>query len=354
MQNSDKPSEPLSKKKRLGSAITGLYDSSLQMGKDGLSKVGEFNARLQKMLGTFIAKRIESTVVEQDRIGIATWLVVVREVVADASLSAANKTQAVYQLCDVRQTGGIVVRSFTEALRSIKESDLPLPLKVAIPITLAASTVIGGHGVGIVGFGMGIGLPALLIVFLGVAGITSTVEGLLGSKSGPQYLDVIAALIAKDEIIRRAKKDLQEAMVREPVEPHRFTVGAASEAALFASLYALTPTEFERHVMSYFTEAGYFSWVTKASNDAGVDGFVRHPKGLIVVQCKRYAADQAVGRPTVQQFKGVVEENNAFKGFVVCTSRFTADAKESAELTDKVELVDLQGLLAWSRGEFDV
>ncbi len=90
MQNSDKPSEPLSKKKRLGNAITGLYDSSLQLGKDGLSKVEEFNSRLQKMLGTFIAKRVESSVVEQDRIGIATWLAVVREVVADASLSAAK------------------------------------------------------------------------------------------------------------------------------------------------------------------------------------------------------------------------------------------------------------------------
>ena len=73
--------------------------------------------------------------------------------------------------------------------------------------------------------------PACAVdVFLGVAGITSTIEGLLGSKSGPQYLAVIAALIAKDEIIRRAKKDLQEAMVREPVEPHRFRVDAASDS----------------------------------------------------------------------------------------------------------------------------
>jgi hypothetical protein len=46
MSNSDQPSEPLSKKKRLGNAITGLYDSSLQMGKDGFSKVGEVNSRL--------------------------------------------------------------------------------------------------------------------------------------------------------------------------------------------------------------------------------------------------------------------------------------------------------------------
>ncbi len=354
MQNSDKDAQTLSKKQRLTNAISGLYDSSLQAGKSGLSKVGEFNSRLQKMLGAFIAKRIESTVVERDRIGIATWLAVVREVVADQELSATNKTQAVYQLCDARQTGSIVVRSFTESLRSIKESDLPLPLKVAIPITLAASTVIGGHGIGMVGFGMGIGLPALLIVFLGVAGITSTIEGLLGSKSGPQYLAVIAALIAKDEVIRRTKKDLREAMVREPIEPHRYDVDIKSEAALFDSLYSLTPIEFERHVMSYFTDAGYFAWVTKASNDAGVDGFVRHPEGLIVVQCKRYALDQTVGRPTVQQFKGVVEENDAWKGFIVCTSRFTSEAVESAKLNDKVELVDLNRLLTWSNGAFNV
>jgi restriction system protein len=354
VQDLEKDAQLLSKKQRLGNAISDLYSSSLQVGKSGLSKVGEFNSRLQKMLGTFIAKRIESSVMESDRIGIATWLAVVREVVADQALSAADKTQAVYRLCDVRQTGGIVVRSFTESLRSIKESDLPLPLKVAIPVTLAASTVIGGHGIGVVGFGMGIGLPALLIVFLGVAGITSTIEGLLGSKSAPQYLAMIAALIAKDEVIRRANKDLREAMVREPVEPHRFGMDASSEEALFDSLYALTPTEFECHVMSYFTDSGYFAWVTKASNDAGVDGFVRHPQGLIVVQCKRYAVDQAVGRPTVQQFKGVVEENDAWKGFVVCTSRFTSEAIESAKRNDKVELVDLKRLLAWTNGDFNV
>ena len=39
--------------------------------------------------------------------------------------------------------------------------------------------------------------------------------------------------------------------------------------------------------------------VTPRSNDFGVDGCVFHLDGIIVVQCKRYASDNAVGRPPI-------------------------------------------------------
>jgi len=87
--------------------------------------------------------------------------------------------------------------------------------------------------------------------------------------------------------------------------------------------------------------------VTKKSNDAGVDGFARHSSGLIIVQCKRNAINNTVGRPIIQQFKGVIEENEAWRGYVVTTSSFTNEAIESAAKNDKIMLIGLSELLDW-------
>ncbi|SPL69947.1 Mrr restriction system protein [Acinetobacter stercoris] len=87
--------------------------------------------------------------------------------------------------------------------------------------------------------------------------------------------------------------------------------------------------------------------MTKKSNDAGVDGFVKHEQGLIVVQCKRNSENNLIGRPLVQQFKGVIEENNAFRGYIVTTSKFTKEALESAKMNDKLLLVDMEQLVEW-------
>jgi len=67
----------------------------------------------------------------------------------------------------------------------------------------------------------------------------------------------------------------------------------------------------------------------------------------MIVQCKRNSNDNKVGRPTIQQFKGVIEEQNALRGYVVTTSTFTEEARESAELSEKIVLVDLDALVRW-------
>jgi hypothetical protein len=54
-----------------------------------------------------------------------------------------------------------------------------------------------------------------------------------------------------------------------------------------------------------------------------------------------------VGRPTVQQFKGVVEEHNAHRGYVITTSAFTDEAIASAALTSKIVLVAMDDLVRW-------
>ena len=113
----------------------------------------------------------------------------------------------------------------------------------------------------------------------------------------------------------------------------------------------MDPFDFERHVMSFFQEAGFKSSVTKASNDFGIDGWAVHEEGLIIVQCKRNSDKNKVGRPTIQQFKGVLEEqgktNNIYKGYIVTTSSFSKDAIESASLNSNLILIDLEELSRW-------
>jgi restriction system protein len=99
--------------------------------------------------------------------------------------------------------------------------------------------------------------------------------------------------------------------------------------------------------MSFFHRAGLEAWATRKSNDFGVDGFAIHPDGLIIVQCKRNSIANKVGRPTIQQFKGVAEEQNAHRGYVVTTSAFTEEAIESAALTSKIVLVAMDELVRW-------
>jgi len=89
------------------------------------------------------------------------------------------------------------------------------------------------------------------------------------------------------------------------------------------------------------------AWVTAKTNDAGVDGFARHPQGLIVVQCNRYAMTNPVGRPALQQFKGVLEENGAWRGFLETTRQFAAAAEESASHHSSLRLIDMDVLIAW-------
>jgi len=99
--------------------------------------------------------------------------------------------------------------------------------------------------------------------------------------------------------------------------------------------------------MSFFDAAGFEAWATRKSNDFGVDGFAVHPDGLMIVQCKRNSIDNKVGRPTIQQFKGVIEEQSALRGYVVTTSTFTEEAMESAKLSERIVLVDMDFLVRW-------
>jgi restriction system protein len=232
----------------------------------------------------------------------------------------------------------------------------PWPVLVILLIMLPAILLLGPAAIGLAAFGTAIGLPMLLFAFvfaLAVVGVITLIKSLRKNPESQSYIAAIVAQIARDESLRQLKATLRKAMVAQPVEPKKQATHPAEET-LRRQLLMMDPFEFERHVMSFFQEKHLFAWVTKKSNDAGVDGFARHPEGLIVVQCKRNSAENGIGRPTIQQFKGVIEENGAWRGYVITTSYFTQGAVESAKASARLKLVDMSELIRWHKEGFEL
>ena len=80
------------------------------------------------------------------------------------------------------------------------------------------------------------------------------------------------------------------------------------------------------------------------SGDGGVDGVIdQDALGLdrVYVQAKRYAADNSVGRETIQAFVGALHGRHASRGIFITTSRFTPQAVEyAATINARVILID--------------
>lgn len=308
-------------------------------------KVDFVTARLRSWLIDLFVRAIRGISKEEDRAEVLAWLTQARDVVS-SDKPAKTKFLELYGQLDTRKAARVAFNSVAEGVRNYKQSDLPLAVKVAVPMTLLAAPFIGGQGVGVAALGGAVGLPALLLIFLGSAGITAILEGFVSNKAVRGDIGEVLALIAHDEVLRRTTASMRKAMRDEPHEAQRFDMPTA-EAELRAQLLAMDPFDFERHVMSFFSATGMVAWATKRSNDMGVDGFARHPDGLIVVQCKRYGLANLVGRPAVQQFKGVIEENEALRGYLVTTSGFTEEATISADASAKVILVAMDELVGW-------
>lgn len=296
------------------------------------------------LVGLF-ASAINHTTRPEDRVLAIRWLGQSREVVASDATSI-QKLKQLNALINSRTTIAAIAKSVSEAASNYRKSNLPLAMKIALPATLAAIPLVGGQAAGIAAFGGALGVPVLLLVFLGAAGITSIIEAVVTSPGARTHIAEIIDVIIEDERLRRTSAQMKAAMKEQPMDPTRFAM-PAEEIALRQFLLSMDPFNFEQHSMSFFHRAGLEAWATRKSNDFGADGFAIHADGLVVVQCKRNSPENKVGRPTIQQFKGVVEEQNAHRGYVITTSTFTEDAIASAALTSKVVLVAMDDLVRW-------
>lgn len=97
---------------------------------------------------------------------------------------------------------------------------------------------------------------------------------------------------------------------------------------------SLSPTEFERQIVSLFQRMGYVAEHTGRTGDHGIDLVATSEAaitgGRLVIQCKRYAQGNNVGEPEVRDLYGAVTDARASKGILVTTSDFTTAARRFA------------------------
>lgn len=117
-------------------------------------------------------------------------------------------------------------------------------------------------------------------------------------------------------------------------------------------LEQMSGIEFEQTVTELLIRMGFRAEMTKATGDGGIDIVAALDKPIVggkyLFQCKRYAADSAIGAAIVREFYGAVAAEGAAKGILITTSDFTSQARTFAERVG-IELIDsvrLQQLLS--------
>lgn len=122
------------------------------------------------------------------------------------------------------------------------------------------------------------------------------------------------------------------------------------QGQLIERIFELSPAFFEQLVVDLIVAMGYggsrgaVAQRLGKSGDEGIDGIVNEdPLGLDVVylQAKRYAKDNTIGRPMIQQFAGALVGQGASKGVFITTSSFSSGAIEFAEhVPQRIILID--------------
>jgi hypothetical protein len=121
----------------------------------------------------------------------------------------------------------------------------------------------------------------------------------------------------------------------------------ARAAAARATLYQLSPAQFEQFVADLFRRKGYHVALRGGTGDHGVDLELqdRRTGRRAIVQCKRY--QRTVGAETVRELYGTLLHELAYHAFLVTTADISAAARSWAQgkpmtLIDGRTLVEIE------------
>jgi hypothetical protein len=114
-------------------------------------------------------------------------------------------------------------------------------------------------------------------------------------------------------------------------------------------LFDLAPRQFEELVAELWAKFGWDVELTVPSRDGGRDVIaVKYSpaKARYLLECKRW--NRKVGVQVVRSFHGVVEDEQATKGLLVTTARFTGPAQEYLDRHPwRLEGRDFEGVVQW-------
>ena len=156
---------------------------------------------------------------------------------------------------------------------------------------------------------------------------------------------------AKTVTVTPAPAEVSDSTPQELIDESITQIESALTHDILERVRAMSPTAFEHLVVDVLLAMGYGGpagrgTVTPASNDGGVDGIIdQDALGLskIYVQAKRYAKDNVVGRPDLQNFVGAMH-GKATQGVFITSSSFTSGARSYADdLGSGVSLVLIDG-----------
>lgn len=117
----------------------------------------------------------------------------------------------------------------------------------------------------------------------------------------------------------------------------------SQEDELLERLQEVDAHEFEQFVADLWERQDWTTRVTKAADDGGIDIIAEQSTPVPqkqAIQVKRYSPSNSVGRPEIQQYASIREEQTDVDTVVlVTTSRFTDQAKEVSKRLN-VKLID--------------
>jgi len=105
-----------------------------------------------------------------------------------------------------------------------------------------------------------------------------------------------------------------------------------------------TPYDFEDFIGQLFKDNGYKVEGTNYSGDYGADVIVTKHRTKTAIQVKRYAENNKVGVPEINQIFGGKEYHKCDKAMVITTSDFSKQGRKLSDETD-VELWNWEDLL---------
>ena len=172
------------------------------------------------------------------------------------------------------------------------------------------------------------------------------------------YRFYVSGSISSDEFensiafVRRQAGLEKPAVMNTPTTtPTQSTTPSLSEdrdkQTVLQRLRSMDPYEFEHFVADLWEAQGWEAAVSQASVDQGVDIVATKQNPFPqkqVIQAKRYAANNTIGSPKIQQYSSLrQQEPGADVSVVVTTSGFSRQAEELAQNLN-VKLVDAEGI----------
>lgn len=116
---------------------------------------------------------------------------------------------------------------------------------------------------------------------------------------------------------------------------------------IIASLRSLSPEKFEDFCRIFLTKYGFLEMkLTRKGRDGGIDVTGSLKIGLasmrVTVQCKKYAADNKIGRSTISAFRGDIT-GDFEQGIFITTSSYTKEAEDVSFKPACVPIVLIDG-----------